>query len=127
MRRFAKKIGVVGAAVGLALAGTMAIATPASASIDGPSGCPRGYVCLTPNGQHTPTIFFYQYGSWNFNNVYGWYTVQNNQYIEPGQSNARVQLMSGGWGTGNVLATVNAGQTTGVFMTPVNSIRVLSY
>lgn len=118
-----RKLKAMRTAAALALAvGTMTAVGASQAQAADTRGCPSGYFCMYPGtnwNNNTPTHKFFNYGTYNLNNVIGNYIIFNNQ-----TGGAKVRTCTGYNATG-CEGFMNPGDWHVKNMTPINSIVLL--
>ncbi|MFJ9690810.1 hypothetical protein [Kitasatospora sp. NPDC101183] len=119
-----KKIATLAAAVPLLLGASVAIAPAASAT----DVCGDGYVCIYQgdvwdgSSNHPMVYRFYNYGTYNVQNLIGDYTVRNCQ-----TGGAGVMGLTGWNGTGSIAWNLTSNNcSTGLWtsLTSTNSVKV---
>lgn len=128
MRIRSRKLRLFAIGMTATVAGTLGAA--ASANAQSVLGCPRGAVCVYPEGRSLSTLkkgpepheIYYSYGPHNLRGQYGFHVIVNNQY-----GGAGLTLCGGYNGTGglhDVRSQVFSQLAIGVDLTPVNSITL---
>ena len=120
-------LGVL-AALMLAMTALVGISGPAQAAYPDPpaadkTGCPRGAVCVYPNGSWNggnPTYVFWSYDAHKIYNQYGIHRVYNNQ-----TDDARAYICENGNGT-SCTYYIPAGTYYDYNLSPINSVKLTS-
>jgi hypothetical protein len=115
---------VAGVAVA-SIAAALTLGAPIAAhAVDTLHGCPPGYVCLYPQdagwNNDTPSDKWYDYGTYQLSNQYGYHFILNNQ-----TGGAGLRLCNG-WNGEACPWSVTAGDSARLDFTPLNSIRLTS-